>query len=82
MFEKLSVNWLIIATFGVSSATAATISAIIVKMVGGGLTWSRAIALIAATGVGAIVVAGIAAVGFAWLSSYINKNGESGLTQW
>ncbi|WP_209463048.1 hypothetical protein [Virgibacillus natechei] len=69
-------------TFGISTPAVAAISTILVRLVNGGLTWSRAIALIAATGAGAIIVASIAALGFAWISSYISKNGESGLTAW
>lgn len=80
MLEKL--NWLIVATFGVATPTAAAMAAVITKAVGGAITWSRALQLLALTGVGAIVIAGIAAIGFWWLSQYVKKNGEAGLTAW
>ncbi len=76
------LNWLIIATFGVSGATAVAITGVIVKAGTAGMSMSRVITLIAATGVGAIVVGGLAAIGLWWLSNYVKKNGEAALTQW
>ncbi|MFD0769221.1 hypothetical protein ACFQZ1_10020 [Bacillus sp. CGMCC 1.60114] len=77
-----NLNWLIMVSFGVSATTAGTIVTIIVRAGATGMSMSRMIALIAVTGVGAIVVGGISAVGFWWLSNYIKSNGEAALIQW
>lgn len=74
--------YLLAATFGLGSATAAKIaSAIMLAYQAGQLTLGRTSLLLAGTGIGAIVLIGIFAVGTYFLAKKI-KLGKAALTAW
>ncbi|MBU3182552.1 hypothetical protein [Clostridium psychrophilum] len=72
----------IVATFGVSATMAGVISTVIIKAASqGGWSIVRLAAALAFTGIGAIIAAGVLAVGFAYISKLILK-GNGALTSW
>jgi len=72
----------LIATFGVSGTTATAIAAVITKAAAaGGWSTIKLVGALAFTGIGAIIAAGVLAVGFSYISKLILK-GDGALTQW
>jgi hypothetical protein len=74
--------YLLAATFGLSSATALKIaSAIMLAFKAGQLTLGKTSLLLAGTGIGAIVIIGIFAVGTVLIAKKV-KMGKAALTAW
>lgn len=72
----------LIATFGISATTAAAVAAVITKAAAaGGWSTVKLVAALSFTGIGAIIAAGVLAVGFSYISKLILK-GDGALTQW